>query len=421
MENSGKREYALLEKIGFVRTGGSDEEKRAAEILLSELKALSVEGTLEPFPVSWYEVKTAKLEVLEPFYRSFDVRGYGLSGSTGEDGLTAEFCYVQQASPLDLLHVKGKIVLVNGNVNPEIYERIIKAGAVGFLTWSGTVIDDVDKTDIELRTLRETFLRHGKIPGLTMRARDAMEMVAAGATKVRLTLVQEEGERDSHNIIARLPGTEYPDEEICFVAHYDSTPYSNGVYDNGSGAAIILELLRHFVENPPRRSLRFVWFGSEERGLLGSKYYVSAHEEELEKMQLLVNVDMAGPILGNDRAVITADVSLQHMIDYLSAETGFPIMTTQDVYSSDSTPFADKGVPAISFARFGANGTAPGHNRYDLLEHLSAETLERTTAFIQLFADRIVGGVDFPVPREMPENMLEAIDNYMRRWDKKKK
>ena len=419
MDNCGKREFALLEKIGFVRVSGSEEEKKAAEMLVEEIRALGVEAELEPFPVTHYEVKKVKFEMLEPEYREIEVLGYGYSGCTPEEGITAEFAYVQQGSRNELYGVKGKIVLVDGRVAPDVYERIVKAGAVGFVSWSGTVIDDNARTDIDKRELRETHWRHGKCPGVVMRARDAMELVKANPGTVRLTLIQEESERDSHNVIATLPGTDLPEEEICFVAHYDSTPYSNGVYDNGAGAAIILEMMRHFIENPPRRSLRFLWVGSEERGLLGSKYYVNAHEDEMEKIQLLINVDMAGPVLGVDRAFITGDVSLQHMVDYLGAEAGFPIRTTQDVYSSDSTPFADKGVPAISFARFGAQGASPGHDRNDLLEHLSAESLEKTTGFIQLFCDRIVGSTWFPVPRTMPDNMLEAIDNYLHRWDKK--
>ncbi|MBR6790293.1 MAG: M28 family peptidase [Oscillospiraceae bacterium] len=419
MDTCGKREYALLEKIGFVRVSGSEEEKKAAEMLAEEVRALGVEAELEPFTVTHYEVKKVRFEMLEPEYREIEVLGYGYSGCTPEEGITAEFAYVQGGTPNELKNVRGKIVMTDGRMMPNVYERIIKAGAAGFVTWSGTVIDDVTCTDIDKRELREPHWRHGKCPGVTMRAKDAMELVRANPKTVRLTLVQEESERNSHNVIATLPGTDLADEEICFVAHYDSTPYSPGVYDNLSGSAIILEMMRHYIANPPRRSLRFVWFGSEERGLLGSKYYVEAHENELEKMQLLINVDMAGPVLGVDRAFITADVSLQHMVDYLGAEAGFPIQTVQDVYSSDSTPFAGKGVPAISFARFGAQGAAPGHNRFDLLEHLSAESLDKTTGFVRLFSDRIIGSEWFPVPRTMPDNMLEAIDNYLHRWDKK--
>ena len=416
----GKREFELLNKIGFVRYGGSEEELKAANMLLDELNTLGVKGELEPFKVTYYDVKKVKFEVLEPFCQECTVRGYGLSGNTPAEGLTAEFEYVEQAEKVNLLNAKGKIVMVNGNVTTTMYKNIVEAGAVGFVSFSGTAIDDVELTDIEMRTLKEDYLKYGKIPGITMRVRDAMEMVKAGACKVRMTLEQEEGETDSHNVLAQIEGTEYPDEVVTFVAHYDSTPFSNGVYDNGGGTVIIMEMLRHYLENPPKRTVRFVWFGSEERGLLGSKYFVANHEEDLKKMVLLINVDMAGPIIGSDRAYVTADMSLKHMVDYLASEVGHPIISVQDVYSSDSTPFAEKGVPAISFARFGAAGSAPGHNRYDLIEHLSAESLQHTSDFIEVFSDRIINSVVFPVPQEIPENMVKAVDKYMHRNQPKK-
>lgn len=416
----GKREFELLNKIGFVRYGGSEEELKAANMLLDELNTLGVKGELEPFKVTYYDVKKVKFEVLEPFCQEYTVRGYGLSGNTPAEGLTAEFEYVEQAEKVNLLNAKGKIVMVNGNVTTTMYKNIVEAGAVGFVSFSGTAIDDVELTDIEMRTLKEDYLKYGKIPGITMRVRDAMEMVKAGACKVRMTLEQEEGETDSHNVLAQIEGTEYPDEVVTFVAHYDSTPFSNGVYDNGGGTVIIMEMLRHYLENPPKRTVRFVWFGSEERGLLGSKYFVANHEEDLKKMVLLINVDMAGPIIGSDCAYVTADMSLKHMVDYLASEVGHPIISVQDVYSSDSTPFAEKGVPAISFARFGAAGSAPGHNRYDLIEHLSAESLQHTSDFIEVFSDRIINSVVFPVPQEIPENMVKAVDKYMHRNQPKK-
>lgn len=415
MDISGEREFELLEKIGFVRYGGTPEERKAADIIMEELRSIGVNGTLEPFKVTCYDVKTVKLEVLEPFYREYTVRGYGLSGSTPKEGLTAEFLYAEQGEKASLLHAKGKIVMLNGRISAELYETLIKAGASGFITLSGTAIDEEDKTDIEMRTLEKEHLKNGRIPGITMRVKDAMELVKNKASKVRLTLIQDEGECDSHNVIAEIPGTDYPDEVIGFAAHYDSVPFSNGVYDNGGGTVILMELLRHYIQYPPKRTLRFLWFGSEERGLLGSKYYVSAHEKELENMELLINIDMAGPVIGYDRAIVTADISLMHMIEYLSKETGHPLSATQDVYSSDSTPFADKGVPTVSFARFGAAGSAPGHNRYDLIEHLSADSLQHTSDFIRLFCDRIIQSMVFPVPREMPENMIEAVDKYLKK------
>jgi hypothetical protein len=419
MKFSAKREFELLSKIGFVRTSGTSEEKRAAEILLDEIKAIGVEGKLEPFKVDLYEIKKAKFEVLEPYYMEYTVNGYGMSGSTPQEGFECEFEYVENADMVNLVNAKDKIVLINSGFNAKAYENMIKAGVKGFVSYSGTVIDDESKTDLEDRKLNERHLKHGKIPALTIRAKDAMELVRKMPTKVRMTLEQTEGECDSHNVIASIKGSMYENEEIHFVAHYDSVPFSNGVYDNGAGSVIIMELLRYYHANPPKRTVKFIWFGSEERGLLGSKYYTNTYEEDLKKVVLAINVDMAGPILGVNRAFVTADNSLLNMVEYMSKEIGFPISAVQDVYSSDSTPYADKGVPAISFARFGANGGAPGHNRYDLIEHLSADNLLKLTEFIHTFSERTINACVFPVPREIPQNMIDAVDKYLAK-DKKK-
>lgn len=419
MKFNAKREFDLLNKIGFVRTSGSCEEKKAADILLEEIKSIGLKGEIEPFKVDYYEIKKAKFEVLEPYYMEYTVTGYGMSGNTPEEGLECEFEYVESADMVNLINVKDKIVLINSGFGMKNYENLIKTGVKGFISFSGTVIDDESKTDLEDRKLRDKHLEHGKIPGLTLRAKDAMEIVKNMPTKVRMTLEQIEGECDSHNVIATIKGSMYENEEIHFVAHYDSVPFSNGVYDNGAGSVIIMELLRHYHENTPKRTLKFIWFGSEERGLLGSKYYTTTHEEELKNVVLAINVDMAGPILGTNKAFVTADNSLCNMVEYMSKEIGFPISVAQDVYSSDSTPYADKGVPAISFARFGANGGAPGHNRYDLIEHLSAENICNLTKFIHVFSERTVNACVFPVPREIPQNMIDAVDKYLMK-DKKK-
>lgn len=165
---------------------------------------------------------------------------------------------------------------------------------------------------------------------------DALEMVASKPEKVRLTLAQEEGEADSQNVIAEIPGTEFPDEVIVYTAHYDSVVFSPGMFDNASGSATILEMLRYYKENPPKRTVRFIWCGSEERGLLGSKAYVAAHEDLLDKIRLCINVDMTGPLLGRDEARVTGEEALCHAITYLYKEIGYPMSVRQDIYSSDA-------------------------------------------------------------------------------------
>ena len=90
------------------------------------------------------------------------------------------------------------------------------------------------------------------------------------------------------------------------------------------------------------------------------------------------------------------------------------------MYSSDSTPFADKGVPAVSFARIAPGHTAPIHNSYDTMKVMKAEHMQEDIAFVAAFADRMANAARCPVERKMPDNMKEKLDIYLcRKRDQK--
>ena len=412
-EAMGKRIYEDLEKINFIRTSTSEEETRAAHIIKDELEKAGLEAQIEEFMVETADIETVSLKALG---KDWEVQGYRRSGSTPKEGLTAKFAYVQQATDVDLYDKKGMIVMVNsGKLNEEVYERLVRYQVAAFLTWNGNVSDDREQTDLPERELRSWATRYGKIPGGVLRAIDAMELVKGEPETVTFTLVQQDVERPSRNVIVRMKGSDETTENVTFGAHYDSVPFSHGVYDNGAGSVILMELARHYKENPPKRNLTFCWYGSEEVGLLGSKAYVAAHKDELKDVQLMINVDVAGSVLGADWAAIMADESLCRFVEYLSKEIGFPTDVTQEVYSSDSVPFANEGVPAINFCRFGRNGGAMIHCRHDVIDYLDYRNLGKTAAFVQTFADRMVNAVVFPVPRKMPENMVEAVDKHLRK------
>ena len=412
----GKREFELLNKINFIRTCGTEEEKQAAQILAEEARAIGTEPVIESFDVDRWDIKKVSLVACG---KEWEVTGYGMSGSTPEEGITAPFAYIQDATDVDLLNTKGKIVMVNGRVGDELYKKLVKAGVAAFITFEGNIVDKREETDLDTRNLRDWAIKEGKIPGVNMRTMDAHELVKAKPETVTLTLIQDEGLATSQNVIAEIKGSDPEAGTIVFGAHYDSVPFSHGVYDNGAGSVIIMELMRYFEENQPKRSMKFCWYGSEERGLLGSKAYVATHKEELKDVVLMVNVDVAGPVLGKDIALCTSDDSLRVAVDYLSKEVGFAITSKQDIYSSDSIPFADNGVPGINFCRFGAPGGANIHNRHDIIDSLDWPNLEETTKFILTFSERLANSVVFPVPREIPQNIVEKVDKYLKKPAKK--
>ena len=99
----------------------------------------------------------------------------------------------------------------------------------------------------------------------------------------------------------------------------------------------------------------------------------------------------------------------------MASELGFGCHCYQDVYSSDSTPFADKGIPAVSFARWAPNNTATIHNSYDTPAVMSGKQMEEDIDFIVAFSQRMAQAKHCPVARQMPDNMKEKLDEYLAR------
>lgn len=417
MSINGKRAYELLDKIGFIRTSGSAEEKKASEILMDEIRSLGVEAKREAFEVEDAIVHHATLTVLEPYEKSYEVTAWKCCPNAKLDG---EIYYAQDAiTPVDLANMKGKIVLVNNYLRLPTYKKMLESGAIAFITYQGSLLDKREDSDLDTRKLRANFRKYGELPGVNMLVEDAFELVVKKATKAHLEIEQEKVTLTSHNVYATIPGTEQPDTIITLGAHYDSVPFSTGVYDNGAGSVIIMEILREFVANPPRRTLQFCWFGSEEVGLEGSKAYIAKHQDEVDKTRLMINVDVAGAPLGKDVAMITGPESLVSYINYLACEKNFSLQARQDIYSSDSTPFANAGVPAVSFCRFGTPGAAFIHCRHDIIKYLSPDALAYTAEFVNTFTAQIVNTAVFPVEKEMPDNMVKKVHEYLDIKDEK--
>ena len=413
MEICGKREMELLEKIGFTRIAGSPEEEKAAQILKEECDKLGVPAIIQPFEIEQGIVEEATLEILEPFQQEIPVTGYQCAQNTPEGGLEAPFLYVENADDVSLSDARGKIVLVNGYMRVPLFRKLMKAGVAGIVTMEGQLRDKREETDLSTRKLRRTLRAFGNVPMVHTRVLDAIDMVRKGACKARLVLKGRTEEWTSHNVIATVLGTEKPEEIVSFGAHYDSVDFSKGVYDNGAGSVINMEVLRYFAENPPKRTLKFMWYGSEEIGLEGSWAYVKAHKEELEAHKLMINVDVGGPVLGVDRITATAEKALASYLEYFVKIHGFTAEVKQGIYSSDSIPFADSGVPGVNFSRDGAPGAAYIHDRFDTLSFLSADMLEKTTRIVLEFGKEMANAALVPVERKIPQNIVEDVEKYL--------
>lgn len=108
-----------------------------------------------------------------------------------------------------------------------------------------------------------------------------------------------EGALETHtsaNIIAELPSRKRDDKEVIISAHWDSYRDSPGADDNGSGVGVLIELARYFsaFEDDIGGTIKFVSFGAEELGVVGSRAYLNAHRRDLRDCILVFNIDSVG-------------------------------------------------------------------------------------------------------------------------------
>ena len=397
----------LMKKIfndtAYVRMGGSAEERRVAEYLKTVCADMGLEASFEEFEVDMAEMEFAELLVDGV---PIPCHGYRNCGS-GE--AEAELYYLASDDKYALSQCKGKIVLFDGYLGYWRYRDLLANGALAFISYDGNV--NYSDRDIDRRELRSYVSQGEKILGVNINAKDAVAIVNGDAKTAKITVRQKEYKGTSQNVVLDLPGQ--CDRWITLMAHYDSTSLSQGAYDNMSGCVGLLSMAEYFSQRPHLYGLRFIWCGSEERGLLGSKAYCTAHENELESILMDVNLDMIGCVMGKFCSICTAEQKLVHYLSYLGDEIGLPVSPIQEIHSSDSTPFADKGIPTASFVRRAPANTATIHNRYDTQNLIKLENMQKDIAFITAFVERMANAKIFPVAREIPEEMKVKLDEYL--------
>lgn len=150
-----------------------------------------------------------------------------------------------------------------------------------------------------------------------------------------------------YNLIADWPGGD-PNKVLMAGAHLDSVSSGAGINDNGSGSAAVLEtaLAVSRAQYQPDKHLRFAWWGAEELGLIGSKYYVNnLPSTERSKLTGYLNFDMigspnAGYFVYDDDPVIEKTFK-----DYFAGISIPTEIETEGDGRSDHAPFKNVGVP----------------------------------------------------------------------------
>ena len=404
---SGDRQYDFVSQFDYIREAGTDNEKKAAETILHDLKKESsdVQIRTEKFTFFAPKIKTSFFEVTAPYHKVYESCTFGFCANTGEDGLEADFVYLENADDISMKQAAGKIVMINGYIGRSMLEKLTKAGAIGFVSFSGTPLDTGKKRLPSEKNLGQSD-HLAAISGTCIHFLDATEIVEKGASRVRMICNQVIETRTSQNICARIEGSDKGNEILTVTAHYDSVPQGPGAYDNMSGCAIVMELFHWFSTHKPRRTMEFIWFGAEEKGLLGSRAYVNTHEDELSRHRFNMNIDLAGQTLGGTVIGITGDSSICRQFEALAEKCGIGMTARSAVWSSDSNTFAWKRIPSMTLNRDGFGM----HTEYDTIDRISAWSLRRSALLLCTIAEFLANEDEFPLSQTIPDEFLKQLD-----------
>ncbi|MBQ9545158.1 MAG: M28 family peptidase [Clostridia bacterium] len=394
----------ILKETSYVRMGGTPEELKTAEYLAGLCERLGVKARLESFEV---QMGSDILASLCADGKEIPCRGYRCCADAD---LTAPLVYLPDVSPASLAAAKDSVVLLDSGFGYFLYHDLVDNGARGVITYDGGVF--FEDSDVDLKELRDYVACGDKLPAVSINAKDALALVKNGVKEVSLKVSQKVYQGSSQNVIAEIEGKN--GLWITFTAHYDSTALSVGSYDNMSGCIGLLVIMEALKKTAPHSyGLRFIFCGSEERGLLGAKAYVKANPDEIALTDLDINLDMIGTYMGKFCATCSAENDLAGYLRYMGAELSFPVNPRQGVHSSDSTPFADAGVPSVTFVRRAPVSQAMIHNRYDTRDVLSEAQIIADGIFVAEFARRMADSARCPVSREIPESVKTELDEYL--------
>lgn len=215
---------------------------------------------------------------------------------------------------------------------------------------------------------------------------------------------------DARNVIALLPGSSptLRDEYVIIGAHYDHLGFGgegslapdshevhNGADDNASGTADIVEIARALATRPhPDRSVLFIAFTGEERGLWGSAHFVSEPTIDLDKTVAMLNLDMVGRVVDNKLTIMGFGTAAEwdQVVDQANAEMErpFQIGKSPDGYGpSDHSSFYGAGIPVLHFL---SNLHEDYHRPTDDWEKINVDGLERVADLTTRVARRIASG-----------------------------
>ncbi|KHD73342.1 peptidase M28 [Actinoplanes utahensis] len=381
----------LSEGIG-PRIGGTRSEHKAAGYISSVLDRLGYDVTLQPFPVA--DKFLAQLESPRGLPRDLcwqagasphaaldvRVRGDVLDAGSGAD----------DAYPAD---VKGKILLIDyvAATREALVATAVARGAAAVIFLPADLVEP-RRASAFSPTLPASAENPVPIPvvGVAQAQKHRLRaLLAKGRLKLTVSTAAHRG-LTSHNVLAERRGRGPANGPVVSVsAHYDTVIGAPGANDDGSGTVLTLEVARVLRHLPTTATLRFALWGSEEQGLIGSRYHV-AQLPQAERDRIVA-------VFQNDMVATSWDPATRY---WLLSFTGQPNRATDEVAaaanrlgyaprispvtlrgSSDHQSFQEVGIASANFSWRGEESPAllepPYHSPEDTIaKNISLERLQ---------------------------------------------
>jgi len=402
------------------RFAGSENYRGAAEYLAQQWRAAGLIGVrLEEFPIIGWERGDSTLTILAPAVRGLPC--IALPPAPACD-IEAEALDLGYGLDPDLAAagdaVRGKIVLVRAGAPPgqrpahrlEKYIRAQQAGAAAFLFYDG-----------EPGMLAATGSLHSDpdgpfdtlLPGAGLAYETGLELarwLSRGPVTLRLSMTNRLRRDVSWNVVGDLPGDgAAPCVLVC--GHLDGHDIAQGAIDNASGIVAASEVARALAAQPGALggTVRFVAFGAEELGMVGSYAYAASHRSELDDLRFIFNLDCvgtSGPLglyLQNCGELTPVLRRLGHAMgaDFTVNEALVPF--------SDQFPFTLEGVPSAFIATGGSGPRGWGHTAADTLDKVDVRAIRNAAAAVARLAVRVANDPVWPGRRRSPDETRAAL------------
>lgn len=293
----------LADEIG-PRLTGSENYVKAAEWAEREFKRVGLKNVhREAWEMNalWEPETYATARIITPHEQRLHMESDGWSPSTPPGGVRGRVYYLHSFRPGEIkseaAQIKNAVVLIDGETFAATdsfqfgnaldgMDLMTNEGAQGFLYGMGYTNDVASMLGIgggNGKVARLPVGNVGREDSSLLR-----RLMEHGPVEVEFSFknrIREHAKVD--NVVAEIPGTEANGEYIVIGGHLDSWHLGTGAEDNGTGAASVLALADAMEATgvKPKRTMRFILFGGEEQGLIGSIDYVKQHAGEMDKCE----------------------------------------------------------------------------------------------------------------------------------------